>query len=53
MNGTFKSMLERIKKKLRYVPIYRGLCTYLVGSNGPIIVDNDSNVLDYVMSIGD
>ena len=46
-------MLEKIKKKVRCIPNYHGLYTYLVGANGPIIVDNKGNVLEYMISMGD
>jgi len=32
------------------VPVYSGLCTYLVELDSPTIVDNKANVLQYVMS---
>ena len=46
---SFESMLERIRSQVRSIPSYRGLCTYLVESDGPTIVDNKADVLQYVM----
>ena len=38
-NETFKSILGRMKKKVRCVLNYWVLCTYLVGANGLTIVE--------------
>lgn len=44
-NESFEIVLERLKKKARYIPSYRRLCVYLVDSDRPTLVENARNVL--------
>ena len=43
---TFESMLEHIRTKARCIPAYNGLCTYIVGNNRPMLIENQVNALE-------
>ena len=46
---TFVFLLESLRMKSRCMPTCQGLCTCLVDSDEPTLVENNANVLQYVM----
>ena len=46
---TFAYLLEILRKKARCTPRHQGLCTCLVDSGGPKLVENDDSALQHAM----